>query len=210
MDESKQLRPSTVSLSTLSTTTRPTRQAPKTSFQAVLHNGLVRTGNVAVEGLRAAAAPFVAPASSVVSAALGHANTARSFSGPGASGGQYGGQAFGTTTSAIMGAGSPNAGAASGMVGNYDNSGSMALPGQPPGLNSPIDQAGAGAGANPSDAFSQMMSATKSMTEFQASFNLQYLNLQQKIQVDTRQFNLVSNIMKAKHDAAKNSLNNLR
>ena len=55
-----------------------------------------------------------------------------------------------------------------------------------------------------------MMSATKQMAEFQASFNLQYLQLQEKIQIDTRQFNLVSNIMKTKHDAAKNALNNVR
>jgi hypothetical protein len=55
-----------------------------------------------------------------------------------------------------------------------------------------------------------MMGATQAMAEFQASFNLQYLQLQEKIQQDTRQFNLVSNIMKTKHDAAKNALNNVR
>lgn len=61
-----------------------------------------------------------------------------------------------------------------------------------------------------STSFSDMMSQTQQMAEFQASYNLQYLQLQEKIQADTRQFNLISNIMKTKHDAAKNALNNVR
>ena len=57
----------------------------------------------------------------------------------------------------------------------------------------------------------RLLAATKQMQETQMSFNLQYLQLQEKIQIDTRcQFNLVSNIMKTKHDAAKNALNNVR
>ena len=68
----------------------------------------------------------------------------------------------------------------------------------------------AATGAGSGDAFNQMMAATRQMSEFQASFNLQYLQLQEKIQIDSRQFNLVSNIMKTKHDAAKNALNNVR
>ena len=42
------------------------------------------------------------------------------------------------------------------------------------------------------------------------SFNLQYLLLQQQMQEESRRFALLSNIMKTKHDTAKNSINNLR
>jgi hypothetical protein len=42
------------------------------------------------------------------------------------------------------------------------------------------------------------------------SFNLQYLTLQSSMQNDNRQFTMVSNIMKTKHDTAKNSIRNIR
>jgi hypothetical protein len=48
------------------------------------------------------------------------------------------------------------------------------------------------------------------MTEMNQSFNLQYLGLQQAMQDENRRFTLVSNIMKNKHDTAKNSINNIR
>ena len=46
--------------------------------------------------------------------------------------------------------------------------------------------------------------------EAQKSFNLQYLMLQNKISHENRQFTMVSNIMKNKHDTAKNAINNIR
>lgn len=58
--------------------------------------------------------------------------------------------------------------------------------------------------------YGDVMDATARMTERNAAFNLRYLQLQQQIQSDTRQFNLVSNVLKTKHDAAKNALNNIR
>jgi hypothetical protein len=51
---------------------------------------------------------------------------------------------------------------------------------------------------------------TSSMRDMIMSFNLQYLMLQNKISHENRQFSLVSNIMKNKHDTAKNSINNIR
>jgi hypothetical protein len=71
----------------------------------------------------------------------------------------------------------------------------------------PVTSALSSPQARPSGLSSQPM---KNLVEFQASFNLQYLQLQEKIQQDNRQFNLVSNIMKTKHDAAKNALNNIK
>jgi len=52
--------------------------------------------------------------------------------------------------------------------------------------------------------------AQKQMQEMNQSFNLQYLTLQQQMQDESRRFSLLSNIMKDKHDTAKNSISNLR
>jgi predicted nucleic acid-binding Zn-ribbon protein len=56
----------------------------------------------------------------------------------------------------------------------------------------------------------RLFAATREMQEMQMSFNLQYLMLQNKISQENRQFSMVSNIMKNKHDTAKNSINNIR
>jgi len=55
-----------------------------------------------------------------------------------------------------------------------------------------------------------VLEAMKQMEEMNQSFSLQYLQIQQKIQQETREFNLMSNIMKSKHEAAKNAINNIR
>jgi hypothetical protein len=55
-----------------------------------------------------------------------------------------------------------------------------------------------------------LMAATRELQEMNMSFNLQYLQLQNKISHENRQFTMVSNIMKNKHDTAKNSINNIR
>ena len=57
---------------------------------------------------------------------------------------------------------------------------------------------------------STLMQATKEMQEMNQSFNLQYLGLQKNMQEENRQFTMVSNIMKTKHDTAKNAINNVR
>ena len=56
----------------------------------------------------------------------------------------------------------------------------------------------------------QLMNATRQMQEMNQSFNLQYLQLQQNMQAQNRQFTMMSNIMKTKHDTAKNAINNVR
>lgn len=56
----------------------------------------------------------------------------------------------------------------------------------------------------------QLFQATQQMQEMQMSFNLQYLMLQNKISQENRQFSMRSEMMKNKHDTAKNSINNLR
>jgi uncharacterized protein YcgI (DUF1989 family) len=56
----------------------------------------------------------------------------------------------------------------------------------------------------------QLLDATKQMQETQMSFNLQYLQLQSQMQHENRSYTMVSNIMKTKHDAVKNSISNVR
>lgn len=155
-------------------------------------------------------------ASGVMGAASTMSSSSHGFSGVGGS------------ASGLSGVGSP-AGGNGFAPGSFGSGGTMAIPGTGPTLNSNLNQpssnfAGAsnwggtgnsrntvdGGGATSSDAFNSMMGSTKQMAEFQASFNLQYLQLQERIQQDNRQFNLISNIMKNKNDAAKNAIGNVR
>jgi hypothetical protein len=55
-----------------------------------------------------------------------------------------------------------------------------------------------------------LMKATQDMQETQMSFNMQYLQLQEAMQNENRQFTTISNIMKTKHDTVKNSISNVR
>ncbi|MBI4822380.1 MAG: hypothetical protein HY791_39335 [Deltaproteobacteria bacterium] len=211
----------------LSTVATSTRQTPKTDFGTVMRDGLLKASNVAMEGLQVAA-PFI-PGSAIVSAAVAGANLASNVSGPayGGGGGASGGVASaGVGTGAFgLSGGSGPAGGSRAAVGSYGADGGLAIPGRSPGYSTNMNQSPSNfapssmggsssgvsaAGTEGGDAYQKMMGATKQMAEFQASFNLQYLQLQEKIQQDTRQFNLVSNIMKTKHDAAKNALNNVR
>jgi hypothetical protein len=59
-------------------------------------------------------------------------------------------------------------------------------------------------------ALDKLFRATEEMQKMSQSFNLQYLGLQQAMQDENRRFTLVSNIMKTKHDTAKNAINNVR
>ena len=56
----------------------------------------------------------------------------------------------------------------------------------------------------------ELMQATKNLQETQMSFNLQYLQLQNSMQNENRQFTMVSNVMKTKHDTAKNIISNIK
>lgn len=60
------------------------------------------------------------------------------------------------------------------------------------------------------DSSSQMLMAQQRMQEMNQTFNLQYLQLQQDMQNESRKFTALSNIMKTKHDTARNALSNLK
>lgn len=62
--------------------------------------------------------------------------------------------------------------------------------------------AGAGAG-------SDLAEATRALQQQAQSWNLQYLQLQESLQRESREFTAVSNVMKVRHDAAKAAIGNI-
>jgi hypothetical protein len=126
------------------------------------------------------AAPFV-PGAAVVSAAV-----------TGSAGGQGG---FG-------GQGSGVAGAPAGTQFGPE--------GIPVGGSFLNTQQGGGAGGAAPGSQQDLLNQTKGMQEMAQSFNLQYLQLQEKMQSENRSFSTVSNVMKTKHDTAKSSISNVR
>ena len=212
MNGENTVRAASIRLSTVATSTR---QTPKADFGSVMKNGLIRAGNVVLDGLQVAA-PHV-PGGAIISAALAGATPAAQLA-TGNRGGGGGAATYGVSSSGLSAGGAGPIGTTSAPIGNYGTGGTLTIPDRRPNLGTNLSTGGVGtvnnaataAGSATTDSFNQMMSATRQMTEFQASFNLQYLQLQEKIQMDTRQFNLISNIMKTKHDAAKNALNNVR
>ena len=200
------VRATSMSLSTIA----KTRKTPKTDFVSAIGNKLSGTFNGAPE------APQI-PSGAIISAALAN-NSGEAAGAPGT------GAPYGFTKQALSGGYGPAGGALPGVgavpdPGGYGPDGVLSVPGrrasispnlgQPPLGFAPGGFAGGGAAVGTSnlgvtnDAFGAMMGQMQNYTEFQASFNLQYLQLQEKIQQDTRQFNLISNIMKTKHEAAK-------
>lgn len=76
--------------------------------------------------------------------------------------------------------------------------------------SSPSNLGGSSIGQASSNSVASLLAATQQMQEMQMSFNLQYLQLQETMQNENRQYTMVSNIMKTKHDTVKNSISNIR
>jgi hypothetical protein len=55
-----------------------------------------------------------------------------------------------------------------------------------------------------------LLDATRSLQLEAQSFNLQYLQLQESLQRESREFQAVSNVMKVRHDAAKSAIHNIQ
>lgn len=56
----------------------------------------------------------------------------------------------------------------------------------------------------------KILANTAELERLNQSFNLQYLGLQTEMQSENRRFTMLSNIMKTRHDTAKNSISNVR
>ncbi len=159
-----------------------TRQAPKTDFGSMVGTGLSRTAN-AVMDAGALAAPFI-PGGAVLSAAITGVGSLKASA------------AASTSTTAT----------GSNSIGLMTNTG-VTTTGSLGGTNV---LGGAPSGGGVTGQTGDMMSQMQQFSEMNMSFNMQYLALQQKMQSDNRQFTSLSNIMKTKHDAAKNAINNVR
>ena len=55
-----------------------------------------------------------------------------------------------------------------------------------------------------------LMDQSTQLMEMNQDFNLQYLNLQENMQAESRQYTAMSNVSKTKSDTAKNSLSNVK
>lgn len=161
------------------------RQTAKTDFGTVMQTGLSRTANAVLEGGRLAA-PFI-PGGAVLSAAITGVGSVKSTA--------AGQTAIGSNANVV---GSPG-----GAVGTVAGGPTGTTPGATT-ANSVDAMAAAG------DSSAVLMQETQRMQELNQSFNLQYLGLQQKMQAENRQFTTLSNIMKTKHDTAKNAISNVR
>jgi hypothetical protein len=54
-----------------------------------------------------------------------------------------------------------------------------------------------------------IIKATQQMNEQSQAFNMQYLQLQDQMQAESRQYQTLSNVMKVRHDTAKNAISNI-
>jgi hypothetical protein len=54
-----------------------------------------------------------------------------------------------------------------------------------------------------------ILEATRALQQEAQTFNLQYLQLQEAMQRESREFTALSNVMKVKHDTAKSAINNV-
>jgi hypothetical protein len=65
----------------------------------------------------------------------------------------------------------------------------------------------AGAGASGSEG--DIVAATRTLQQEARTFNMQYLQLQEGMQRESREFTALSNVMKVKHDSAKAAIANI-
>ncbi|HEX9399972.1 MAG TPA: hypothetical protein VF912_07675 [Anaeromyxobacter sp.] len=54
-----------------------------------------------------------------------------------------------------------------------------------------------------------VLEATRTLQQEARTFNLQYLQLQENMQRESREFTALSNVMKVKHDSAKSAISNI-
>ena len=171
------------------------RQTPMgTTFPEQLKAGMAATGNALGSGLSAAG--YSLPGAAVLTAAVSKMGTSLDSSSGALS------TAPNSTGISVTagGSGIGSLGSSSGAL-NTTSSGTNFL-------NSASGSTTAGTTGGTSS--QQLLAATQQMQELNQVFNLQYLQLQENQQSESRQYTALSNIMKTKSDTAKNSLSNLK
>jgi hypothetical protein len=66
-----------------------------------------------------------------------------------------------------------------------------------------------GGAASGPDGDGDIVQATRALQQEARTFNLQYLQLQEGMQRESREFSALSNVMRVKHDTAKSAINNI-
>jgi hypothetical protein len=66
-----------------------------------------------------------------------------------------------------------------------------------------------GAAGTPPAGGGDLMDATRALQQQAQSFNLQFLQLQESMQRESREFTALSNVMKVRHETAKNAIGNI-
>jgi len=56
---------------------------------------------------------------------------------------------------------------------------------------------------------SDLLEATRALQQEAQAMNLQYLQLQEQMQQENREFTALSNVMRVKHDSARNAISNI-
>ena len=101
---------------------------------------------------------------------------------------------------AVRGATAPPPSALGPTTGGHGAAaGSLAAPAGPLG----------GSGAAGAEGGTDLVEATRTLQAQAQSFNLQYLQLQESLQRESREFTAVSNVMKVRHDTAKSAIQNI-
>jgi hypothetical protein len=62
----------------------------------------------------------------------------------------------------------------------------------------------------PGGAAADLAEAQRALQSDAQQFNLQYLQMQEELQRESRRFTVLSNVMKTRHDTAKAAINNIR
>ena len=70
--------------------------------------------------------------------------------------------------------------------------------------------AGTGTGTGTGTGDGDVLAATRALQQQSQSFNLQYLQLQEDTQRESRTFAALSNVMKVKHESAQGAIQNIR
>ena len=162
------------------------RQTPNTSFGQQLKTGLA-TSAIVVNNTANAAAGYSVPGAAVLGAAISGIGSVRDTAGIGSSAmTSVGGPSFASNG---LGVGSPS----------FASSG-LGASGTPIG----------GAGGSSLGSNTSTMTTMMQMQEQSQMFNMQYLQLQENMQAENRDFSVLSNVMKAKSDTAKNTLSNIK
>lgn len=180
---------SNLNMPRMSTNVTTARVTPDTSFAARVQNGVGTAANMVAGGVGVVA--NMVPGGSVVSAAVSSLTTFNNASGSGAA--PYYGAALGSgaapmNTTLNAGGGSALVSGTSSIGASGGNSGQVSLPG-----------GGSGVGSEFNPEMQSMFTEQKKL-----------LGLQVAMQRENQVFSTISNVLKTRHDSAKNSIGNIR